>query len=154
MKQLLAIALSILTLHSYAQGVGEIRKIDDTDNSTFQFLAVAIRPIWPGCESLESESARFDCFNYSISKFIINNFKLPPAITKKEKKVQSGKVFVYFIIEKDGSISSAKILRSVHPKVDSEAIRMVQSIPDMYAPAFVDGKPVRMSYTLPINVQY
>ena len=154
MKQLLALVLLTLTLHSYAQGVGEIPGIDDEGDTTFQFLAVAIRPVWPGCETLESESARFDCFNYGIRNFLVNNFEVPPAITNKEKKAQTGKVFVDFVIEKDGSISSVKIVRSVHPKVDAEAIRMVKSMPDMHAPAYVDGKPVRMSYTLPINVHY
>ncbi len=154
MKKLLAFVLLTLTLYSNAQGVSEIPKIDNTDNTKFQFLDVELRPVWPGCETLESESDRFDCFNLGIQKHLIRNFKVPPAATKKEMKAQSGKVFVDFIIEKDGSISSVKITKSVHPKVDAEAIRMVQSMPTMHAPAYVDGKPVRMSYTLPINVKY
>jgi len=154
MKHLLALMLLTLSLHSYAQGVGEIPEIDDDGDTTFNVFAVPIRPVWPGCETLESESARFDCFNYGIRNFLVNNFEVPPATTQKEKKAQTGKVYVDFVIEKDGSISSVKILRGVHPKVDAEAIRMVKSMPDMHAPAFVDGKPVRMSYTLPINVQY
>ena len=154
MKQILALVLLTLTLHSYAQRVGKIPGIDDEGDTTFQFFAVAIRPVWPGCETLESESARFDCLNYGIRNFLVNNFEVPPATTQKEKKAQTGKVYVDFVIEKDGSISSVKIQRGVHPKVDAEAIRMVKSMPDMHAPAYVDGKPVRMSYTLPINVQY
>ena len=155
MKQLLALVLLTLTLHSLAQGVNEFPAgIEDDGVTTFHFLDVGIRPVWPGCETLESESARFDCFNYGIRNFLVNNFEVPPATTQKEKKAQTGKVYVNFVIEKDGSISSVKILRGVHPKVDAEAIRMVKSMPDMHAPAFVDGKPVRMSYTLPINVQY
>ncbi len=154
MKHLLALVLLTLSLHSYAQGVDEkILAIGD-DDTTFQFFAVPMRPVWPGCETLESESARFDCFNYGIRNFLVNNFEVPPAITNKDKKAQSGNVLVDFVIEKDGSISSVKILRSVHPKVDAEAIRMVKSMPIMHAPAYVDGKPVRMCYTLPIKVAY
>jgi len=154
MKHFLSLVLLTLSLHSYAQGVDEkILAIGD-DDTTFQFFAVPIRPVWPGCETLESESARFDCFNYGIRNFLVNNFEVPPAITNKDKKAQSGNVLVDFVIEKDGSISSVKILRSVHPKVDAEAIRMVKSMPIMHAPAYVDGKPVRMSYRLPIKVAY
>lgn len=151
MHRLLSLLAFTLTFSAFAQ----VEDLNETDDQTpFSFATVEQRPIWPGCETLTSEAARFECFNYGMMNFLRNNFNVPTAKNKKEQKARTGKVYVDFVIEKDGSVSSVNIIRSVHPEVDAEAIRMVKSIPTMDAPALVDGKPVRLRYTLPINVQY
>lgn len=151
MHRLLSLLAFTLTFSAFAQ----VEDLNETDDQTpFSFATVEQRPIWPGCETLTSEGARFECFNYGMMNFLRNNFNVPTAKNKKEQKARTGKVYVDFVIEKDGSVSSVNIIRSVHPEVDAEAIRMVKSIPTMDAPALVDGKPVRLRYTLPINVQY
>ena len=61
-----------------------------------------------------------------------------------------GKVFVEFVIEKDGSITNVRVLRSVDPSLDKEAIRVVSSMPK-WKPGKQRGKAVRVSYTVPIN---
>ena len=66
------------------------------------------------------------------------------------KKGIQGKVYVTFVINKDGSISDAKIGRGVDPLLDAEAIRVVNSLPK-WKPGRQSGKDVRVSYTLPIN---
>ena len=151
MHRLLSLLAFTLTFSAFAQ-VGDLNETDD--QTPFSFATVEQRPIWPGCETLTSEEARFECFNYGMMNFLRNNFNVPTAKNKKEEKARTGKVYVDFVIEKDGSVSNVKILRSVHPEVDEEAIRMVKSIPTMHAPAMLSGKPVRLRYTLPINVQY
>jgi len=151
MKHLLSLLAFVFTYSAFAQVEGPG---DSNDATTFSFATVEQRPIWPGCESLTSEEARFECFNYGMMNFLRNNFNVPTAKNKKEQKARTGKVYVDFVIEKDGSVSNVKIIRSVHPEVDAEAIRMVKSIPTMHAPAMLSGKPVRLRYTLPINVQY
>lgn len=64
----------------------------------------------------------------------------------------SGKVFVKFVIEKDGSITDVQILRSVEASLDKEAVRVVKAMPK-WKPGKQRGKPVRVSYTIPINFQ-
>jgi protein TonB len=151
MKPLFSLLVFTLTFGAFAQ----VEDLNETDDQTpFPLAIVEQRPIWPGCETLTSEEARFECFNYGMMNFLRNNFNVPTAKNKKEEKARTGKVYVDFVIEKDGSVSNVKILRSVHPEVDEEAIRMVKSIPTMHAPAMLSGKPVRLRYTLPINVQY
>ncbi len=62
----------------------------------------------------------------------------------------SGKVIVSFIIKKDGSISSVRVLRSKHPSLDAEALRVVRSMPK-WTPGRNNGEPVNVRYSLPIN---
>jgi len=61
-----------------------------------------------------------------------------------------GRVFVQFIIEKDGSVKYAKILRGVDPSLDKEALRVVMKSPK-WTPGKQRGKDVRVSYTFPIT---
>ena len=64
----------------------------------------------------------------------------------------SGKVFVKFVVEKDGRITNAQVLRPEDPVLDKEAIRLVESMP-RWIPGKQDGKPVRVSYVVPVNFQ-
>ena len=66
-----------------------------------------------------------------------------------EQGVQ-GKVVVQFVVERDGSVSSVKVVRSVDPALDKEAVRVVQTLP-RFTPGRQNGQPVRYRYTLPIT---
>ena len=85
----------------------------------------------------------------SVQKWIAKNVKCP--MIAQENNIQ-GKVFVQFVIEKDGSVSDVKVARSVDPSLDKEAIRVVKAMPK-WKPGKQRGKPVRVSYTVPINFQ-
>ena len=63
-----------------------------------------------------------------------------------------GRVYVQFVVDRDGGISNAKIARGVDPSLDQEALRVVNSLPK-WKPGMQRGKPVRVSYTVPINFQ-
>jgi protein TonB len=64
----------------------------------------------------------------------------------------SGKIFVNFVIEKDGSISNVTVARGVDKSLDDEAVRVIKKLPKMQ-PAKQRGKPVRMQFTMPINAR-
>lgn len=61
-----------------------------------------------------------------------------------------GRVYVNFVIEKDGSINYIRIARGVHPILDSAAIKIVESLP-VWTPGYQDGEAKRVSYTIPVN---
>lgn len=61
-----------------------------------------------------------------------------------------GKVFVTFVVNKDGSVSNAKIARGVDASLDQEALRVVSTLPK-WKPGKQRGVPVRVSYTVPIS---
>ncbi len=66
----------------------------------------------------------------------------------QDKGIQ-GRVFVSFVVEKDGSIGEVKLLRGIGGGCDEEAMRMVKNMPK-WKPGMHDGKPVRVSYQLPV----
>ena len=83
----------------------------------------------------------------ALRKFIAEEVKYPAEASSKGIQ---GKVFVNFVVAKDGSIKNAKIARGVDPSLDREALRVVQSLPK-WKPGKQKGKEVAVSYTVPIN---
>jgi len=82
----------------------------------------------------------------ALMKYVQNNLKYPES-AKKNK--QEGRVFVGFVVEKDGSISNVSVMRGVCEELDNEAVRVVKTLPK-FTPGMNGGKPVRVQYTLPI----
>lgn len=74
------------------------------------------------------------------------------AIYPKEARKQwiEGTVYVSFIIEKDGAVSTVKLVRGVHPLLDEEAMRLVGSL-ERWAPGTHYGKPVRVQFNMPVK---
>ena len=83
----------------------------------------------------------------ALRRFIAQSIKYPAQAL--EKGIQ-GKVFVTFVVEKDGSVGAMKIARGVDPSLDAEALRVVGSLPK-WKPGRQKGELVRVSYTIPIN---
>ena len=98
------------------------------------FTLVDQMPEFPGGES-------------ALSTYIGKNIKYPDDAVKAGIK---GKVFVSFIIDKDGNVKNPKIVRSVSPSIDKEALRVISSLPK-WTPGKKDGKIVAVSYTVPIS---
>ena len=55
-----------------------------------------------------------------------------------------------FVVEKDGSVSNAKVVKSVHPAFDAEALRVVNGMPK-WTPGKQNGKPVNAKYVVPVT---
>ena len=106
------------------------------DNSEIYDGAVEVMPEYPG-----GMNAMFD--------FIQKNVKYPKSA--KEKGIE-GKVYVSFVVEKDGSLSSFQVLRSVNDELDAEAIRVLKAMPKWKA-GMQDGKAVRVHYVMPFKFQ-
>jgi protein TonB len=62
-------------------------------------------------------------------------------------------VLMSFVIERDGSMTDIKVLRSSSPSIDKEAIRVLKSLRTKWKPGYKDGQPVRTLYKLPIKVK-
>jgi protein TonB len=91
-------------------------------------------------------------FPGGIAKFfeyVGKNLRYPDEA--RHKNIQ-GKVFVGFVVEKDGSLSDIKILRSASPDLDAEAVRLLKACP-RWKPGIQNGRPVRVAYTMPIVFQ-
>lgn len=70
--------------------------------------------------------------------------------TEAKEKGILGRVVCTFTVERDGSISDIKVVKSVDPLLDKEAIRLIQSMPK-WKPGKQGGKTVRVKYTLPVT---
>ncbi len=83
----------------------------------------------------------------ALMKYLAENIKYPPLA--KESGIQ-GRVFINFVVEPDGSISNVKVLRGIGGGCDEEAVRVVERMPK-WSPGKQRGKPVRVSYNLPVK---
>lgn len=104
------------------------------DDSKIYTDAVEVAPEYPG-----GYNAMFD--------FISKNVKYPKE--SKEKGIE-GRVYVQFVVEKDGSLNEITVLRGVSEDIDAEAIRVVKAMPN-WKPGMNEGKTVRVQYVLPFN---
>ena len=82
-------------------------------------------------------------------KWLTRNLHYPPIA--QQQKIQ-GKVVVSFIINKDGSIASPRIVTSADPILDREAMRVVRMMP-RWKPGMENGKPCRTMFAIPVNFQ-
>ncbi|MCR4852812.1 MAG: energy transducer TonB [Prevotella sp.] len=90
---------------------------------------------------------RFPGGQQALNEFLTTNIKYPDVARKK--KIE-GNVVIEFVVEKDGSISSPKLLQSVHPVLDAEAMRVVNIMPK-WIPANRNGESVSVKYSIPVK---
>lgn len=84
-----------------------------------------------------------------VEKFIARNMKYPPAAI--EEKLE-GSVAVKFIVNTDGTVSDVKVVRSVAPVLDAEAVRVIESLPK-FIPGSQRGKKVRVAMAYQVNFE-
>ena len=82
----------------------------------------------------------------ALQAFLSSNTKYP--VVAQENGVQ-GRVIVSFVVERDGSITDVRVVRSVDPSLDREASRVVRSMP-IWSPGKQNGSAVRVKYTVPV----
>ena len=79
--------------------------------------------------------------------FLSKTIKYP---AEAEKAGKQGRVIATFVVRKDGSISDARVVKSVDPLLDAEALRVINAMP-AWIPGTQSGKPVNVKYTVPIS---
>ena len=82
-----------------------------------------------------------------LMKYLSMNVHYPEAAMKTGTQ---GRVLVRFIVEEDGTVSEAKVVRKVSDELDAEALRVVNAMPK-WKPGLQKGQPVRVKYTLPVT---
>lgn len=107
-------------------------KIKKVDNDSI-YQIVEVMPEFPGGTE-------------KMMDYLSKSIKYPEAA--KEKGI-SGRVFLSFVVEKDGAVSNVKVVKGIGKECDDEAVRVVKAMPK-WKPGMQKGKPVRVSYMLPI----
>lgn len=95
------------------------------------FVEVEQMPMFPGGQK-------------ALMEYLAANVRYP------EETCAQGRVVVTFVVEKDGSITDAKVVRSVHPALNKEALRVVNVMPK-WIPGSQNGVRVRVRYTIPVS---
>ena len=118
-------------------------------------IAVATPPPPPPAPKPEVSNKVFDVVEEmpsfpggqgALMSFLNSNIKYP--VVAQENGVQ-GRVIVGFVVERDGSITDVKVMRSVDPSLDREAQRVVKAMP-RWKPGKQNGSAVRVKYTVPV----
>lgn len=114
---------------------GDLDKgVEPEDNNVYNTAGLQVQPEYPG-----GMNAFYDYVN--------KNFNIPDV-----DRDMSARVFVSFVIEKDGSMSNIKVLRDPGYGMGKEAIRVLKSMKKKWQPGVQNGKNVRASFTLPITI--
>lgn len=147
MKRLLFILLFVVS-NVFGQNTTEVVPAKDHayeyEQEGIPLAVVEEVPIFEECKTIQMEKHR-DCFYEMMSKFIQKNFYYPEEAL--ENKIQ-GRVFIRFVIEKDGSIKIVTV-RGPHKLLEEAAINMIKKMPKLI-PGKQKGKTVRVSYSVPI----
>ncbi|PWB19946.1 energy transducer TonB [Flavobacterium sp. HTF] len=114
-------------------GTGPVAAVVEEDNNVYNTAGIEVKPDFPG--GIEK-----------FYKFVGNNYKTP------EEEGLKGKVYVTFVVEKDGSLTDIKVLRDIGYGTGAEAIRVLKKCPK-WTPGEQNGKKVRVLYSLPITIQ-
>lgn len=105
----------------------------EEDNSIHNMAGIEVKPDFPG----------------GLQKFydyVSRNYRIP------DEEGLNGKVFVTFVVEKDGSLTDIKVIRDIGFGTGKEAMRVLKSSP-RWNPGEQNGKKVRVQYSLPITIK-
>jgi len=108
------------------------------------FILVEDKPIFPGCENANDKTT---CFQQMMVKHIRKTFRYPEIA--RELGIE-GKVYMNFIIQKDGSIGNISVIRSPNENLSTEATRIISKLPKMQ-PGKQRGTPVKVPFSIPIT---
>ena len=126
---------------------GDIVEVDDV---TEGFIAPEVGEVensdFVDVYTIVEQMPEFPGGSEKLMEFVISNTQYPQEA--KEKGVQ-GKVFVSFIVEKDGSVGEVELLRGIGFGCDEEAMRVVESLPK-WIPGKQNGEAVRVRYQIPV----
>ena len=135
-----------------AIGSFDVKGNDDVNGEVLKAKEVIAQPEPP---KHEEESKVFDVVeqmpsfpggNGALLEYLATHVKYP--VVAQENGVQ-GRVIVSFVVERDGSITDVRVVRSVDPSLDREAARVVSSMP-RWTPGKQNGSAVRVKYNVPV----
>lgn len=134
MKTNFIIILCLFSLSLAAQS--EQKMVDSISTKQDSVYAVAYRmPTYNGGEA-------------AMYKWLSENIKYPNTAMKDSV---SGLVIIHFIVEKDGSITNAEVLKGIGDGCDEEALRVVNLMPKWIPGELKGGKPIRVMFNIPIR---
>ena len=124
--------------------IDSVKEVEVEEDLDVPFSVIEDVPVFPGCENDDDKRA---CFNNMILKHVRKTFRYPEIA--QDMGIQ-GRVYMNFVIQKDGSIGNIKIMRSPDKNLGTEATRIITKLPKM-TPGKQRGKAVRVPFSIPIT---
>ncbi|MDM9630707.1 energy transducer TonB [Robiginitalea aurantiaca] len=118
---------------------------EEEEDIEVPFAVIEEIPVFPGCEGLTTADQR-ECFNKKMQEHVQKNFMYPE--TAEELGIE-GRVFVQFVIDRDGKITKIRS-RGPDPSLEKEAQRIIAALPQMI-PGRQRNRNVSVPYSIPIN---
>lgn len=148
------VALATASPHAYCFEYEEFLNNADTSEPKIEevFRVVEEMPRFPGCEDNGGSMNEIkQCSQEKLLQFVSNEINYPEAAREKEIE---GMTIVSFIVEKDGSISNAEIVRDIGEGFGGEAVRVVERMNELgikWIPGKQRGRKVRVQFNLPVR---
>jgi TonB family protein len=133
-------------VRDYTQKAEDANATRSTDEEPV-FKVVEEMPRFPGCEEEHSLNERQQCAQTALLKNIYSRLKLPPGYEGPE-----GTLVITFVVEADGAITNARVVRSLEERVDQKALDLVNSFPN-FIPGKQRGESIRTQFNLPISIK-
>ena len=139
---------ALLILFSNCTNTGKEESTEE--KAEVKYIPTEVKP-----DTVDIDNAVFDMVeempefkggNKALMDYLAANLQYPKGA---ETKGTQGRVIVQFIVNTDGSIDDAKVVRSVDPELDAEALRVINGMPK-WKPGTQKGEPVRVKYTVPV----
>ena len=131
---LMAMNSSVIRANVQKKEVKTTKTTKKADASNKVYEVVEQMPTFPGGDA-------------ALMKYLAENIKYP---VSAQKAKEQGRVVVQFIVEKDGTVTGVKTVRSVTPALDAEAVRVIKAMPK-WTPGKQGGQPVRVNYNVPVS---
>ncbi len=136
------VLLFLITAYSVSEGQNTVSPIIDYKNvPKVPIVDTAI--VYQAVQQPPQFRKDFTAWN----KYLQVNLKYPD---KAKRDLIQGKVFLSFVVERDGRLDDIKVVRSLTPECDAEAIRLIKSSPK-WRPGRMDGKRVKVQYCCPVK---
>lgn len=119
----------------YADGKFLSGKCFDENGLEVTYYDYEYMPTYPGGEN-------------ALINEVVSNVKYPLIARKKGLE---GMVVVYFVVDKDGSVTNVNVPKSVHPLLDEEAIKAVKNLKKKFRPGQIDGNLVKVVFACPVK---
>jgi protein TonB len=126
--------------------LGEVVSTHEEAVEEVFFYSLDRKPIYNGCETLDSDEEKFECFQHKLGIYVRDNFK-----SNSNGWGTSEKMTIKFEIDQEGFVSDVKIARGDESdKIQMENI--IKTLPQ-FTPGMYKGKYVKTSYILPVVIR-
>jgi len=136
----------------YIPVVFDYRQLDTTSSTLVQ-TTVHRKTFSYYCQSVEhvpmivEKMPSFPGGPTNLMRYLATHIHYPK---EAKRKKQQGKVYIHFIVEKDGRITHIHVVKGASPSLDAEAVRVIKEMP-RWNPGYQKGKPVRVGFNLPVK---